>query len=148
MILISTLFVAGYVAYFKPELLDAPIPVKSSSDAFPEYDDKHQLDLLKKIMKSEKLYLIQDLSLKEVANQLKLPVKYVSFLINHYHQMNFRNFINQLRVEEVIRKMENGELQQKTMLALALESGFNSKATFNSAFKKIRHSQEFKWYQV
>ena len=50
--------------------------------------------------------------------------------------MNFNDFINQKRIEKVIQKMKNLEHQQSTLYALGLDCGFNSKTTFNRAFKK------------
>lgn len=50
--------------------------------------------------------------------------------------MNFNDFINQYRVKAVIKKMEAGEHTIQTLLGLALEVGFNSKSTFNRAFKR------------
>ena len=50
--------------------------------------------------------------------------------------MNFNDFINHYRIEAVKVKLREGEHQQTTLLGIAFDSGFNSKATFNRAFKK------------
>ena len=50
--------------------------------------------------------------------------------------MNFNDFINTYRVEEVKKAFDNGEHKKTTLLGIAYDCGFNSKATFNRAFKK------------
>jgi AraC-like DNA-binding protein len=83
----------------------------------------------------QKLHRQPKLSLEELAGQLKLPERYVSHLINVYHHGNFHNYVNGWRVKEVIEKINDPAEQHKTLLALALEAGFNSKSSFNQIFK-------------
>jgi AraC-like DNA-binding protein len=59
----------------------------------------------------------------------------LSFAINNGFGKNFNDFINELRIEEVKSRMERSG--DAGLLAIAFESGFNSKATFNRAFKKF-----------
>lgn len=102
---------------------------------FPNYDDPAQLKRLDQVLKQEGLFLNANLSLKELANHLDLPVRYVSYLINRYHHKNYKEFVNGFRVEAFLEKAKSGEQEHKTLLALALESGFSSKSTFNQVFK-------------
>ncbi|MCE7064554.1 AraC family transcriptional regulator [Dyadobacter sp. CY326] len=62
--------------------------------------------------------------------------KAISYLINTHCASNVNGFINSFRVEAVIRKLGDPKEQHKTVLALALESGFNSKSTFNQVFRQ------------
>ena len=50
--------------------------------------------------------------------------------------MNFNDFVNHYRIEAIKEKLNNGEHNTSTLLGIALDCGFNSKATFNRAFKK------------
>ena len=50
--------------------------------------------------------------------------------------MNFNDFVNEKRAEAVITKLKKGEHVENTLLGIALDCGFNSKTTFNRAFKK------------
>ena len=50
--------------------------------------------------------------------------------------MNFNDFVNKYRVEEVKKAFDNGDHKKSTLLGIAFDCGFNSKATFNRAFKK------------
>jgi len=56
--------------------------------------------------------------------------------VNSGFGLNFNDFINQFRINEVKKMLENGEHKKQTLLAIAFDCGFNSKATFNRAFRK------------
>ena len=88
------------------------------------------------LLELKKVYENPQLTLRDVASELKTTTKTVSSVINSEFQMNFNDFINHYRIEAVKNKLKNGEYQQSTLLGIALDSGFNSKATFNRAFKK------------
>jgi AraC-like DNA-binding protein len=61
----------------------------------------------------------------------------MSKIINECYQQNFRDFVNRYRVEEFIELARQDTNKKYTFLALANEVGFNSKSTFNVAFKKV-----------
>ena len=88
------------------------------------------------LLEVKKVYKNPRLTLLDVANELETTTKTVSGIINSGFHMNFNDLINHYRIEAVKNKLKNGEYQQSTLLGIALESGFNSKATFNRAFKK------------
>lgn len=71
-------------------------------------------------------------SLKQLANEMATNEVYVSKALNQGLNLSFNDFINRLRVDYAKRLMKNDDTQ---MLAIALDSGFNSKATFNRVFK-------------
>jgi AraC-like DNA-binding protein len=104
---------------------------------FPNYDDSKQLARLEQMLVEKQLYLRPELSLKELSGELKLPSGYVSYLINRYYHKNFKGLINDYRIQAFIQKANLPEEKHKTYLSLALESGFNSKSTFNQAFKSV-----------
>ena len=133
------IFTLGYFGYLNTAFFTLPVLAgskPSEKSAFIQYDDKKQLERLMALFQQDALHTQPQLSLEDVSGKLNLPVRYVSFLVNTYCASNFNNFINGFRVEEVIRKLGNPSEQHKTILALALEAGFNSKSTFNSVFKQ------------
>ena len=137
-ILCFSLFAIGYIAFYNPNFLRPPnFLVKTTYQDGSDDIEREERDLnkLKELFEIEKVYLEPKLSLKTTATILDIPTRRLSDLINKYHQMDFRNFVKQYRIEEVIKKVEAGELNSKTILALALESGFNSKSSFNQSFK-------------
>lgn len=102
-------------------------------------DDDLDLVRLKNAMEKERLFLDPDLTLKNVADHVKMASSELSMLINRGTGKNFNDFINAYRVEEVKKQIINGEHISKSLLGIAYNCGFNSKATFNRAFKKLTH---------
>ena len=139
LVLAVFLFTLGYIGYFIPAFFDIPkllLHKLAEAPSFPNYEDEKELRRLDQVLEQELLYTRPKLTLEELADALKLPPRYLTYLIKTYHNTNFSNFINAYRVQEVIRKINNPAEQHKTLLAFALEAGFGSKSTFNHAFKK------------
>ncbi|KAA1244805.1 AraC family transcriptional regulator [Aquimarina sp. RZ0] len=91
---------------------------------------------LKKYMSSEKPFLDPSLSIKDVSESLKTPVRDVSLLINHQLDQHFFDFINSYRIEEAMDLLKDPLKKSVTVLEILYEVGFNSKSSFNTAFKK------------
>ncbi len=91
---------------------------------------------IEKLITEDKIYKNPQLTLSDVAKALETNTKTVSNSINSGFEMNFNDFINHYRIEAVKEKLKNGEHKTSTLLGIALDCGFNSKATFNRAFKK------------
>ncbi|WP_375560005.1 helix-turn-helix domain-containing protein [Bernardetia sp. OM2101] len=70
-----------------------------------------------------------------MAKKLDSSTHDLSWLLNTVYQKTFYDFVNEFRLKEFLSKIESQEYKQKTILALALEAGFNSKSTFNKVFK-------------
>lgn len=88
------------------------------------------------LVNSEKNYEDPELSLNQMAKRLQTNASILSKVINQGFGLNFNDFINQYRIEKVKQKLYEGEQKTKTLLGIAYDCGFNSKATFNRAFKK------------
>lgn len=88
-------------------------------------------------MNKEKPYLISDLSLDKLAQLLEISPHHLSQIINGQLEKNFFEFVNEYRVEEVKRLISQNLGEKFTLLSIAHDSGFNSKSTFNSTFKKF-----------
>ncbi len=99
-----------------------------------ENPDKTFADKLNKYMLEKKPYLESELSLYQLANELNVSTHYLSNILNNYIRKNFYEFINQYRVAEFKEKIISNS-KNYTILAIALDCGFNSKATFNRIFK-------------
>lgn len=96
--------------------------------------------VLQKYFAEEKPYLNPNLNLSELAKNLQMNRSELSELINVGFEQNFNDFVNSFRVKEFKERIENGAHKQLSLLGIAYDSGFNSKATFNRVFKKITHS--------
>lgn len=97
--------------------------------------DKAFVQKLQTWMETQKPYLNSTLSLPQLAADLQVSSHYLSGILNTYLHKNFYEYINHFRVDEVKRKIMAGENAHYTLLAIAMDCGFNSKATFNRIFK-------------
>ena len=92
---------------------------------------------IKQLMTKEKMYLNEHLALKDIATRLNADPNLVSFILNHHLGSNFYDFVNRYRIQEVVDKLNDPSFGHLTFLGIAVESGFNSKTTFNRVFKQV-----------
>lgn len=111
---------------------------KSSSDrtSITESEANHYAERLKIYMQKHKPYLNNTLSLSELAENSAMSRHTLSWVINEKLSSNFYSFINSYRVDEFKSKISDPQYRHFTILAVAVECGFNSKATFNRIFKQ------------
>ncbi|HYG40617.1 MAG TPA: helix-turn-helix domain-containing protein [Cytophagales bacterium] len=103
---------------------------------------------LERLMIQEKLFLNSELTIQDLTEKLDTSRQYISEILNGQLGKNFYDFINDYRIEEFKRKVVNPKKQNLTLLSLALESGFNSKATFNAVFKKKTGSTPSEYFKL
>ena len=84
----------------------------------------------------EKPYLDRELTIYNLSEQLKISRHILSEVINVHMGMNFYNLVNEYRVNEVKERMKGEDMKHLTILAIAFDSGFNSKSSFNTIFKE------------
>jgi AraC-like DNA-binding protein len=89
------------------------------------------------LMENDKLFLNNDLNLPTVAEKLDVSIHEASFLINETAKDNFYNYINKYRVEEAKKLLASTKMEELNIVGIAFASGFNSKTTFNTTFKKL-----------
>lgn len=92
---------------------------------------------LQAYMHTAKPFLNSDLQLYDLASALEMSSRKLSLIISTHTETNFRGFVNKYRVYEAQRLLREGSAKQFTMLGIAHESGFNSKATFYAVFKEL-----------
>ena len=145
--LAAYLFMLAYVGFNRTQVFQSgkKIYIKGnesvdiSSDNLDLDQKKEAEDLYQKLlstMKAEKPYLDPKLSLYSLAKITGIPSTKLSQLINAEAGHNFYEFINSYRVEEVKNRLEDPNYSNYSILGIAEESGFNSKASFNRIFKK------------
>ena len=88
-------------------------------------------------IEEESPFLDPNLSLRNLSKQIDINPNQLSWLLNEHLNKNFSEFINGYRVEAFKEKVSDPSQQHLTLLALAYDSGFNSKTVFNTFFKKI-----------
>jgi len=107
------------------------MPVTDRSDA------KEKGRRLKEAVATGRLYEDAELTLATLAVKLAIHPHDLSRIINLGLEKNFSDFVNEFRVREIVRKMQNPAYDNLTLIGIAYESGFNSKTTFNRVFKDI-----------
>jgi AraC-like DNA-binding protein len=138
LLLCIVLLTMGYIVYFNPTFFDGPVVKKQPNlEQFAGYEDEASIQALKAMFAEQKVFLRPRLTLEELSAEMGLPVRYISYLINHICKSNFNQFVNSYRVAEVLQRMEDPQNNVKTLLGIALDSGFSSKSSFNTAFKAI-----------
>lgn len=97
-------------------------------------------DLLQKIsvlMDEEKPYTNPDLKIADLAGSIDTSSHSLSYLFNQYLNQSYYDFINEYRIAEFKKLVNNSEYSKYTLIALAELCGFSSRASFFRSFKKI-----------
>jgi AraC-like DNA-binding protein len=141
------MYLIGYMGLKQPEIFSGKlIETMTGQDEKKQKYKKSALtetaakDYLKKLlhhMQTEKPHLNSSITLPELAQQLSISVHHLSQVINEKHQQNFFEFINQFRVEEAKKLLQDKKNDHLTIAAIGYESGFNYNSSFNSVFKKF-----------
>lgn len=146
------IYVFGYRAMRQPEIFG-----DISADALPETETlplvhrsvkyeksglsaaqaREWLDQLDQLMTGKKPFLDPMLNLPQLAAHLDLTPHQLSQLLNQFKGESFSDFVNRFRVEHFKRAVKDPANAHLSLLSIAFDSGFNSKAAFNAVFKKI-----------
>ncbi len=119
-----------------PTKLVTKTPETLAKPAAPVPDPEPLKQTVEDYMHRQKPYTNPSLTIHELAVGLKMPPHVLSRVINDGFGRNFFDFINAYRVEELKRRVSDPRTLPNTLLGLAFEVGFNSKTSFNRAFKK------------
>ena len=142
LIIIFLIFYIGYFGIKQENIFTNNTQIVNNNPESVKYKnsglkDEAAIELHKKLlhtMETDKPFLDPKLSLSCLSENLNVTPNQLSQVINQYEKVNFNDFVNSYRVEEFIRKAAKNK--NYSILALALDSGFNSKSSFNNVFKK------------
>lgn len=145
----------GYVGLLKSEIFASPNVeremdevVNSETVGIIESSEKYErsglseetaqkyLHQLLQLMDEQKPYLNSELTLSQLAALVGISSHNLSEVINSLRGKNFYDFINAYRIEQTKRDLIDPSKQHLKILSIALDAGFNSKATFNTLFKE------------
>ena len=99
--------------------------------------DIRKFTQIKEKIRERELFINPKLNLRSLAKDLDVKEKELSRLINACGNINFYQLINEFRIEKFKQLLESPKASQFTLLGLAIKSGFSSKSTFYTAFKKL-----------
>ncbi len=111
-------------------------PAKDEPEQAKEKITPELIAQITQYMETEKPYLTPALTLEKLAIQMRIPARLLSNIINRHFNCHFFEFINSYRIDEAKSMLSNQNQSDKTVLDIMLDVGFNSKATFNTLFKK------------
>lgn len=148
-VFLSVIYCVGYYSLKQKEIY--PLEEKQreeliSIDSTDSEEVKRKLipdeDLIKiktqleETMEIQKPYLDSELNLIKLAEMVSVSTHHLSYVINTGFQKNFFQYVNEYRVQyaQTLLKDPNSKL---SILGIAYESGFNSKTSFNTTFKKL-----------
>lgn len=95
-----------------------------------------QIEQLKNFMVEKEPFLNPSLTIQELADQVNIPVRELSVLINHHLNQHFFDFVNEYRIKKAMTILKDPTKKEYTVLEILYEVGFNSKSSFHTSFKK------------
>ena len=133
-----------FLAYYgirQPELYGLvgaePAPVKYAQSRFSGSELERLETQLEQLMVNKKPYLNRKLLKAELAELLGVSSPELARLLNERIGMNFFEYVNYFRIKEFVALAKTERAQELTLFGLAQEAGFNSRTTFNKAFRKL-----------
>ena len=114
--------------------VSAEVP-KYQRSALDDESSKLLLEELQEIMATSRPYLDSKLALSQLANQLNISSNYLSQVINQQTGSNFFDYVNSHRVQAAKEILADPAQSRSNVLTIAMDSGFNSKSAFYSAFR-------------
>lgn len=137
-------FVFSFYVIKQPEIMEPAAPeepsdinihVRYARSGLKDELASDYLERLIEVMEGEKLYLKSNLTIEDISHSTGIPRHHITEVLNEKYNRNFFTFINEYRIKEVISRISDARFQHYTLLAIAFDSGFNSKSTFNTFFK-------------
>ncbi len=131
------IYYLGFVGYQQPDF-DIQDIDKSQKPNKQITDEKFTSIKVKlsKALEQDKVFLNPTLNAKDLAKKLSISQANLSVVVNQAFNKNFRDLINHYRLEEFKTKLKQTDNSHLSILSMALESGFNSEASFYRIFKK------------
>lgn len=147
------LFVIYFVGYYSLKQKEIyPLEEKQRNELISINEDSESEEVKKKLMADEELlkikaqlekimdiqkpYLNSELNLIKLAEMLSVSTHHLSYVINTGFGKNFFQYVNEFRVEYAQKLLKETD-SKLSILGIAYESGFNSKTSFNTTFKKL-----------
>lgn len=115
----------------------APLaPAKPPKPPVDEYQLQEYANQIGETITKEALFKKKGLTLALLAQELSIPAHHLSYMLRHFYQQQFNDFINQYRVNYIKEMMCTEVWIKMTLDAHATDAGFSSRSTFFAVFKK------------
>ena len=138
LVLVNWLFYRGFKQY--PALFlgseEEDCGQEHNRNTLCESDDMQKEVLqIERFMEKERPYINPDLTIKDMAKELRLPSRKLSHIINRRFNKNFAGFINDYRIDYAKERLRKPQDERETVLEIMYDVGFNSKSSFYTIFK-------------
>ncbi|WP_019564483.1 helix-turn-helix transcriptional regulator [Agrobacterium sp. 10MFCol1.1] len=117
-------------------------PAAELSLPAPSQQDRDVVERLDRLMETHTLYRDENLNLSRLAKRLGLPSRQISGAINRSLGVNVSQYVNQLRIREACRLLEETD---QSVTAIMLSSGFQTKSNFNREFRRVTGMSPMDW---
>ncbi|MFS8122055.1 AraC family transcriptional regulator [Rhizobium sp. BR 250] len=124
-----------------PETAAEPV-TEVSPPAEPSEQDRDIVARVDRLMETQALYRDENLNLSRLARRLGLPSRQISGAINRLLGVNVSQYVNQLRIREACRLLEETE---QSVTAIMLSAGFQTKSNFNREFRRVTGMSPVDW---
>ena len=138
------IYTISFRGYVQPKLLaqkeetEDNKPTESyQKSGLKKSDANKYAKMITKLMQEEKLFLNPEVNLNEISRHIGIPQHHITQVLNEQLNKNLYTFVNEFRVNEVIRLFNIDKYNNWSIIAIAFETGFNSKSSFNTFFKKF-----------
>lgn len=130
--LLSSVFIFHY---FTQKANHKKLRSRSVKTSALSQEEKKKIQKIFYMMEVEEIYKNSDVSIKSLASMLSVSQRHLSEIINNHLQTNFKDFITRYRIKEAQRLLTDPDTSDISILEIAYEVGYNSKSSFNLAFK-------------
>jgi AraC-like DNA-binding protein len=110
---------------------------KYAGSSLSQKELKAYMDKVGKYMQEKQRFLDSELTITDLSNELNIQSKMLSQVINEGYSCNFFDFVNGFRIEAAKALFKDQADKKLTIQEVMYDSGFNSKSSFNTAFKKF-----------
>ncbi|MEM6685735.1 MAG: helix-turn-helix transcriptional regulator [Bacteroidota bacterium] len=130
-VLLYWLGINGYIISFKT------YKKNGKHQEISEATVQQTISKLEDAMTAKKLFLNPSLKLSDVVQEINIPQKIISSVLNQHIHKSFNEYVNTYRVEAFKSRLLATNDTNLTITGIAFECGFNSQATFQRVFKSI-----------
>nr|WP_281435053.1 AraC family transcriptional regulator [Rhizobium lemnae] len=127
---------------FAPQIFGREPPAAEAEQTVPSADDQALLIRIQEALDTKDLYRRENLSLAKLARRVGAPARDVSAAINRATGLNVSQFVNNRRIREVCRLLEETDQPLTTIM---LDAGFATKSNFNREFRRVMGMSPSEW---
>ena len=132
---ITIYFISAKIIY-QPDLLS--LKEKYAKSSLSKQDIEKYGRKIKQYFENQRAFVNPEFNLNLLSRDLDLEKHKLSQILGDYFDTSFYDLLNQYRIEEVCKQLLSSRQENYSILGIAFDCGYQSKSSFNTAFKKIK----------